>query len=88
MCSSCYALRGRYLNPSVAMAHQRRREAIMHPLWPDAMAVLIDAYARGGHFRWFDSGDLQSVEHLDKILWDLPWQSITVPRQLRAMIDN
>jgi cytosine/adenosine deaminase-related metal-dependent hydrolase len=26
--------------------------------------------------------------HLDKILWSLPWQSITVPRQLRAMIDN
>ena len=26
--------------------------------------------------------------HLDKILWGLPWQSITVPRQLRAMIDN
>lgn len=26
--------------------------------------------------------------HLDKILWGLPWHAITVPRQLRAMIDN
>jgi cytosine/adenosine deaminase-related metal-dependent hydrolase len=26
--------------------------------------------------------------HLDKILWGLPWQSITVPQSLRAMIDN
>jgi cytosine deaminase len=26
--------------------------------------------------------------HLDKILWGLPWHSITVPRRLRAMIDN
>lgn len=26
--------------------------------------------------------------HLDKILWGLPWQPITVPRVLRAMIDN
>ena len=69
VCASCYALRGHYLNTSVATAHQRRRDAIAHPLWPDAMAVLIDAFARGAHFRWFDSGDLQSVEHLEKILW-------------------
>jgi hypothetical protein len=33
------------------------------------MAVLVDAYARGSYFRWFDSGDLQSPEHLDRILW-------------------
>jgi len=26
--------------------------------------------------------------HLDKILWGLPWHSITVPQSLRAMIDN
>lgn len=26
--------------------------------------------------------------HLDKILWGLPWHSISVPQSLRAMIDN
>lgn len=69
VCASCYALRGRYLNSSVVTAHQRRRDALSHPLWPDAMAVLIEAFTRGGHFRWFDSGDLQSAQHLEKILW-------------------
>lgn len=69
VCSECYALRGRYLTGSVSVAHQRRLAALEHPLWPDSMAYLIDAYARGGHFRWFDSGDIQSPDHLDKILW-------------------
>jgi len=69
VCSQCYALRGRYRTGGVETAHRRRLEALDHPLWPDAMAYLVSAYARGGHFRWFDSGDLQGPEHLDKILW-------------------
>jgi Gene product 88 len=68
VCSACYARRGRYLNPSVVAAHERRLAALSHPRWTDAMACLINAYARGGHFRWFDSGDLQSPEHLELIL--------------------
>lgn len=69
VCARCYARRGHYLNASVATAHRRRLEALVHPLWPDAMALLVDAYCRGGYFRWFDSGDLQSPHHLDMILW-------------------
>lgn len=69
VCSGCYARRGNYLGPSVVAAHERRLEALAHPLWSDAMAFLVDAYARGGHFRWFDSGDLQSAAHLDMIAW-------------------
>jgi len=69
VCSACYAGRGHYLNASVVTAHERRLAALAHPLWSEAMAFLINAYARGGHFRWFDSGDLQSAAHLDMILW-------------------
>lgn len=69
VCSACYARRGHYLGASVVTAHERRLAALTHPLWPDAMAYLITAYAHGGHFRWFDSGDLQSPTHLDMILW-------------------
>lgn len=69
VCAACYARRGNYLGPSVVAAHARRLEALAHPLWCDAMAFLIDAYAHGGHFRWFDSGDLQSAAHLDMIAW-------------------
>jgi hypothetical protein len=69
VCSRCYARRGHYLGASVMTAHERRLAALAHPLWCDAMAYLINAYARGGHFRWFDSGDLQSTAHLDMLLW-------------------
>ena len=68
ICSACYARRGNYRGPSVVTAHERRLAALMHPLWSEAMAFLINAYARGGHFRWFDSGDLRGPEHLDMIL--------------------
>jgi len=38
--------------------------SIDDPLWVDAMVVSIgtDAY-----FRWHDSGDIQNIEHLEKI---------------------
>lgn len=68
VCAECYARRGHYLGPSVIAAHERRLAALSHPRWIDAMAFLINAYARRGFFRWFDSGDLQSSEHLDLIL--------------------
>lgn len=69
ICASCYALRGRQQVPNVKIAYARRKAGLDHPQWPDAMAYLINAYERGGYFRWFDSGDLQSVEMLDKIMW-------------------
>ena len=69
VCQACYARRSHYLGASVITAHERRLAALAHPLWSDAMALLVNAFARGNHFRWFDSGDLQSAAHLDMILW-------------------
>ncbi len=69
VCAACYARRGHYSSASVIAAHERRLAALADPLWPDAMAVLIDAYCRGDFFRWFDAGDIQSLAHLDQILW-------------------
>ncbi len=69
VCSQCYARRGNYLGRSVITAHERRLAALAHPLWTEAMAFLINAYARGNFFRWFDSGDLHGPAHLDAILW-------------------
>lgn len=69
VCAACYARRGHYTGASVSAAHERRLAALAHPLWPDAMAVLVDAYCRGAYFRWFDAGDLQSLDHLEQILW-------------------
>ena len=64
VCSGCYALKGRYRFKNVKAALARRLEGLTHPEWIPAMVVLID---KEPHFRWHDSGDLQSVEHLKNI---------------------
>ena len=69
-CSGCYALKGRYRFPNVKEAMQRRLSRLHDPRWIDAMVTLIN----GRHwqkpepvFRWHDSGDIQSVQHLKNI---------------------
>ena len=64
VCAGCYALKGRYRFSNVRMALARRLESLKHPRWVEAMTALISGEE---HFRWHDSGDLQSVEHLKKI---------------------
>lgn len=70
VCSKCYALRGRYNFPNVQNAMRRRLDSIHAPEWPVHMAILINAAhaANFSHFRWHDSGDLQSQGHLAKIV--------------------
>jgi len=63
-CHGCYAFKGRYNFPNVKDALTRRLESLTHPQWVQAMAVLIKGKK---HFRWHDSGDIQSVDHLKKI---------------------
>ena len=63
-CYKCYAFKGRYNFPNVKDALSRRLESITDPQWVKAMAVLIKGKK---HFRWHDSGDIQSVDHLKKI---------------------
>ena len=63
-CYKCYAFKGRYNFPNVKDALTRRLESITHPQWIEAMAVLVKGKK---FFRWHDSGDIQSVDHLKKI---------------------
>ena len=63
-CYGCYALKNRYIMPIQAAALERRFQSLGHPLWVEAMAVLIKGKK---FFRWHDSGDIQSVDHLKKI---------------------
>jgi len=65
VCEHCYARTGRYRMPNVRAAMERRLDGIQHPLWVLAMSRLLQ---RQHWFRWFDSGDLQSVAHLRKII--------------------
>ena len=64
VCHGCYALKGRYRFPNVQAALHRRLEGLTAATWINDMVTLIK-----GHdwFRWHDSGDIQSVEHLKNI---------------------
>ena len=78
VCHGCYALKANYLYPSVAQAHETRLAGLASPAWVGAMVMMLrhvhevtgkgrnGPIQRGWH-RWHDSGDLQSVEHLEKI---------------------
>jgi len=69
VCSQCYARKGRYVFTSVQAAMRKRRRAIDDPRWVEAMSVLIDHYCKKvPYFRFHDSGDLQSIFHLNKIV--------------------
>ncbi len=67
VCSECYARDGHYLmfRDDHAKGYAERLKNIDSIFWVDAMVKLIgdDKY-----FRWFGSGDLQSVPHLEKIV--------------------
>ena len=72
ICNKCYALGGHYLFPVVINAHKIRLKAITKPEWVDYMAELLTLKYKNieksrRYHRWFDSGDLQSYEHLMKI---------------------
>ena len=64
VCHGCYALKGRYRFNNVQKALERRRQALTSPQWVEAMVVLVSG---NEFFRWHDSGDLQSLEHLKNI---------------------
>ena len=63
-CYKCYAFKGRYNFPNVKNALQRRLASLDHPQWVEAMTTLVK---KKKHFRWHDSGDIQSVWHLINI---------------------
>lgn len=81
VCNKCYALRGAYRYGNVQEAMQRRMEAIRHPQFEDAFVKVLEAvygatrkkYLRDGvevkenRFRFFDSGDIQSLDMLKAI---------------------
>lgn len=75
VCFSCYAFKGMYVFPVVKRAQARRLEILSADLfaWKRAMVSLLEKKYRRKFgdarvFRWHDSGDLQSVEHLSAIV--------------------
>lgn len=78
-CFGCYAVGGNYAYPSTKTAHQNRYESVVflsdpafRKLWVEAMRTLIMNIAKRHDkdmwfFRWHDSGDIISVDHLAAI---------------------
>ena len=60
-------MRGFYPTPNVTNALARRFEALLNPDWVSAMTLAISGSEGSGFFRWFDSGDIQSLAHLKQI---------------------
>lgn len=89
-CAACYALKGMYSFPVVKKAQYRRLASISRPGWVQAMAELIARKSKDiPYFRWHDAGDLQSVEHLEKIVDIaklLPRVKFWLPTRERTMV--
>lgn len=89
-CSGCYALKGMYVFPNVKKALARRLESISNPLWEAAMQELISRKCKKvPYFRWHDSGDIQDLEHLSKIVRiakNLPGISFWLPTRETAIV--
>lgn len=70
-CASCYALKGRYVFPNVRDAMERRFAILESDVssWAGNIAALIERSEKSGYFRWHDSGDIQSMAHLEAIVW-------------------
>ena len=66
ICADCYAEKGNYrkYQNNIEPVQHARLVSIDDPLWVDAMVVSIGSDT---YFRWHDSGDIQNIEHLEKI---------------------
>jgi len=89
-CEGCYALKANYQYPSVQAAHAKRAAGLDHPQWVEAMVYLISK-AGESYFRWHDSGDLQSFQHLLNIVSvadKLPGVSFWLPTREKGLINQ
>ena len=70
-CAKCYAHRGFYGFPSTRKALANRFDKLINSeseMWIASMTQLILKKEKSGFFRWHDSGDVQTVEHLHRIV--------------------
>lgn len=94
-CASCYALKGRYVFPVVRAAMARRFRKLRNlSRWTEDMVAVINARAQrpaGKHFRWHDSGDLQSEAHFGAIVMiarECPDVQFWLPTREWSMVRN
>lgn len=81
-------MRDNYSYPSVQAAHEKRFSGLSSISWADSMVFLI---RRSGEtfFRWHDSGDLQSFQHLldiVRIAESLPSVAFWLPTKEKGLV--
>lgn len=69
ICFDCYAAKGAYSWPVVKSAYQTRLDQFNSNKdeWTETMIATLSRQ-KSKYFRWFDSGDLQSLEMLEAIV--------------------
>jgi len=70
VCFGCYAMKGNYTRfPEIRKSQYKRLDSLKNPLWVEAMSSMInsDRVKKRGVFRWHDAGDVQDLDHLNKI---------------------
>ena len=96
VCEGCYALKNRYLLNNIQSALEKRYN-LWHDnreLWVDAMIYLMhnkQHIVNTGHFRFFDSGDIQGVEMLNDIntvAWASPHIRFWLPTKEYKLIKD
>ena len=65
VCSACYALKGNYTRyKAIKAAQYVRLASLNNELWT---AAIVTQIKRQKYFRWHDAGDVQDLQHLNKI---------------------
>ena len=80
VCNKCYALKGRYMFGNTQDALERRYKAWSNDrdTWTNAMIYIMNNkkhIINTGHFRWFDSGDIQGtamLSDINTVAWSSP----------------
>mgnify|MGYP003140054316 FL=1 len=96
VCEGCYALKNRYLfnNIQSALENRYNKWKTNRNKWTDAMIYLMhnkQHIVNTGHFRFFDSGDIQGVEMLNDIntvAWASPHIRFWLPTKEYKLIKD
>lgn len=81
-CRGCYATSGNYHYPNVKKPRIANREDWQRDEWVSDMVKALDSQR---YFRWFDSGDMYSVDLAEKILQVMiatPWVKHWLPTRM------
>ena len=70
VCSGCYAMKNNYKRfaKTIKPKLYERYRKLFNEQWVEGMVLLINKQCKNGFFRWHDSGDVQSIEHIKRIV--------------------